>query len=76
MEQTRLTQVGGDHYRSKGLQPWDVMKAWFSSTEFQGFLIGNVLKYVCRFKDKNGVEDLRKARHYLDKLIEEVSNNG
>ena len=64
------TQVGGDHYRSKELQPWDVMRSWFSHEEFTGFLRGNVLKYVARYKDKSGVEDLRKARHYLDKLIE------
>lgn len=64
------TQVGGDHYRRKELQPWDVMRSWFTQEEFTGFLRGNVLKYVARYRDKGGVDDLRKARHYLDKLIE------
>lgn len=57
-------QVGGDHYR-KPIQPWD-----FIALNGIGYLEGNVIKYVSRWKDKNGVEDLRKARHYLDKLIE------
>jgi hypothetical protein len=41
-----------------------------SREEFIGFLRGNVIKYVAR--EKNPVEDLKKARHYLDKLIEEL----
>lgn len=64
-------QVGGDHYRSKTVQPWDAMKAWMTPEEFQGFLCGNAIKYMARWRSKGGVEDLRKARHYLDKLIEE-----
>jgi hypothetical protein len=63
-------QVGGDHYRALAIQPWDAMQAWMSREAFEGFLTGNVIKYVARHKAKGGVEDLRKARHYLDKLIE------
>ena len=63
-------QVGGDHYRNKAIQPWDAMEAWFSPDEVKGFMRGNALKYLARYRDKGGVEDLRKARHYLDKLIE------
>lgn len=63
-------QVGGDHYVTKAVQPWDVMQAWMSHEEFAGFLRGNVIKYIARYKDKGGVADLQKARHYLDKLIE------
>lgn len=58
-------QVGGAHYKTLVPQPWDVINAWGL-----GFLDGNVVKYVARFKNKGGVEDLRKAKHYLDKLIE------
>lgn len=58
-------QVGGDHYRQLSPQPWDVIAAWRL-----GFFSGNVIKYVARHREKGGVEDLRKARHYLDKLIE------
>jgi hypothetical protein len=46
------------------------MQAWMTEEEFSGFLRGNAIKYLVRYKDKGGVEDLRKARHYLDKLIE------
>lgn len=38
------------------------------------FCEGNVIKYVCRYQKKNGVEDLRKARRYLDMLIESIEN--
>lgn len=58
-------QVGGEHYKRLEPQPWDVIVLWGL-----GFLDGNVVKYVARFRSKGGVEDLKKARHYLDKLIE------
>ena len=38
--------------------------------QFAGFLRGNAIKYLARCDDKGGVEDLKKARHYLDRLIE------
>lgn len=66
----RDTQVGGDHYRALSLQPWDAMEAWMSREEFIGHLRCCALKYQIRYRDKGGVEDLKKARHYLDKLIE------
>lgn len=58
-------QIGGDHYKKMPIQPWDAIIAWKC-----GYLDGNVIKYVARYRSKGGVEDLRKARHYLDKLIE------
>ncbi len=58
-------QVGGTHYKEKDIQPWDAIHAWGL-----GFFSGNVVKYVARHHQKGGVDDLRKARHYLDKLIE------
>jgi hypothetical protein len=57
-------QVGGDHY-IQPIQPWD----YIAANEL-GFFEGNIIKYVTRWKKKGGVEDLKKARHYLDKLIE------
>ena len=65
-----VKQVGGDHYKIKAIQPWTAMEAWMSAEAFAGFLQGNVIKYLARYKDKGGVQDLEKARHYLDKLIE------
>lgn len=64
-------QVGGSHYKGKAIQPWDYIVA-----NDLGYLEGNVIKYVSRWKDKNGVQDLEKARHYLDKLIETVRMSG
>lgn len=64
------TQIGGTHYKDMAVQPWDAMRAWMSTAQFVGFLLGNVIKYAARHHEKGGIEDLRKARHYLDKLIE------
>lgn len=58
-------QIGGDHYKSKSIQPWD-----FIIANNLGFCEGNAIKYICRWKEKNGIEDLQKAKHYIDKLIE------
>ncbi len=58
-------QVGGSHYRDKGIQPIIYIHA-----NDLGFCEGNVVKYVTRWRDKNGVADLRKALHYLELLIE------
>jgi len=63
-------QVGGDHYRTKKVQPWDAMESCMSKEEFAGYLRGNVIKYTMRAPDKGGVVDLQKAAHYLDKLLE------
>ena len=70
MENINSHQVGGDHYASKTVQPWEAMQAWMSKEAFAGFLHGNCIKYLARYLDKNGVEDLEKCRHYLAKLIE------
>ena len=67
---TRLRQVGGAHYTSKLVQPWDAMEAWMSEEQFKGYLKGNVIKYLARCDDKGGKVDLEKAKHYLDKLLE------
>jgi hypothetical protein len=58
-------QVGGAHYAVKAIQPWDYIVA-----NNLGYLEGNIVKYVSRWKDKGGIEDLKKAQHYLQKLIE------
>ena len=63
-------QVGGDHYKKLKVQPWDAMEAWMTRDQFLGYLRGNVIKYVAR--DKNGLEDLEKAQHYLQVLMEKT----
>lgn len=57
-------QHGGTHYQ-KPIQPWDFIVA-----NGIGFLEGNAIKYLARWRDKGGIEDLRKAQHYIEKLIE------
>ena len=64
-----IMQVGGTHYKDLPIQPFDIMKANFKKEEYEGYLRGNVLKYLLRYQTKNGVEDLKKASHYLDELI-------
>jgi len=59
------SQVAGTHYSSQKIQCWDYILA-----NGIGYMEGNVIKYVSRWVDKGGVQDLLKARHYLDKLIE------
>lgn len=59
-------QIGGDHYKGRAIQPIDYILA----NELD-FCEGNVVKYVTRWRFKNGVEDLKKARQYLDFMIEE-----
>jgi predicted AAA+ superfamily ATPase len=70
MTQINSYQVGGDHYASKAVQPWDAMESWMTKEAFAGYLHGNCIKYLSRYLDKNGVQDLKKCKHYLDKLIE------
>lgn len=58
-------QVGGDHYRDLAIQPVE-----YIHRNGLGFVEGSVVKYVTRWRKKNGVEDLLKARHFLNLLIE------
>lgn len=61
---SRSSQVGGDHYQNT-IQPWDIIDAWELD-----YYEGNVLKYLLRYRYKSGMQDLKKARHYLDRVIE------
>ena len=63
-------QIGGRHYIEKAIQPWD-----FIVQNNMGYLEGCIIKYVSRYKEKNGIEDLIKASHYLEKLIEVTLND-
>lgn len=59
------TQEGGGHYKSLAIQPVEYIHA-----NGVGYFEGCVIKYVTRWKAKNGMEDLRKARHFIDLLLE------
>lgn len=58
-------QINGDHYKSLTFQPVEYIHA-----NNIPFLEGNVIKYVTRWRNKNGIADLEKAKHYIELLIE------
>lgn len=65
------TQVGGNHYKDMEIQPIEyIMK------NNLGYCEANVVKYISRWQSKNGVEDLRKAKHYIDLLIDSIVHPG
>jgi hypothetical protein len=68
-------QVGGDHYKNMGVQPWKAMESWMTPEQFAGFLRGNAIKYLARCDAKGGIDDIKKARHYIDKLVEVRGND-
>ena len=69
-----LRQVGGDHYKEMGIEPWDVVDSWPLEQRIGAYRHG-VLKYLMRMgsKDEN-LQELRKGQHYLDKLIETLES--
>ncbi len=62
-------QTGGSHYKDLKIQPVEYIHA-----NGLGFCEGSVIKYISRWRAKNGIEDLKKARHFIDLLIEFESN--
>jgi hypothetical protein len=59
-------QIGGDHYTKQAIQPIQYIYA-----NKLDYFQGNVVKYVTRYKLKNGMEDLKKALHYLEMIIQQ-----
>lgn len=62
-------QVGGDHYKTLGIQPVEFILA-----NNLGFCEGNIIKYTVRYNQKGGVEDLKKVIHYAQMLIEKLES--
>ena len=62
-------QVGGSHYKNYKIQPVE-----FIIKNNIGFVEGNIIKYVLRFKEKGGVQDLLKAKHYIELLIDSTKS--
>lgn len=63
-------QVGGEHYRSMTVQPWDALEAWLTPEEFRGYQKGTAISYLARERSKGGDVDVEKATHHLMKLLE------
>lgn len=59
------TQVGGDHYKKLAIQPMQ-----YSMANGLDACQHTIIKYVTRFRDKNGIQDLEKAKHVIDMLIQ------
>ena len=63
-------QEGGGHYKSLSIQPIEYIQA-----NKLGYIEGNIVKYITRHRDKNGIEDIKKIIHYCELLIDmEYSN--
>ena len=69
-EKARNKQVGGKHYTDYKIQPVE-----FITINNIGFIEGNVIKYLLRYKEKNGLQDLDKAIHYIE-LLKDLYQNG
>lgn len=66
----KVNERGGSYYRNGGIETWD-----YIISHNLGYLEGNVIKYVTRWKNKDGIKDLEKAKHYIEKLIEVNTKN-
>jgi hypothetical protein len=68
-------QIGGTHYKTLAVEPWAAMEAWMTRQQFEGFLLGSAIAYLARVNTegvsgKGGVQDVKKAAHYCQKLAE------
>ena len=63
-------QMNGGHYEKLGIEPIEVMRQWFTPEELRGFYRGNILKYIGRYRNKGGAQDLKKAQWYLGELLQ------
>jgi hypothetical protein len=76
MEKREVESMSGDliespdHYTAGGIETIDFMQAKLTAEQFEGYLAGSLLKYTSRYRHKDGVQDLKKARWFLNKLID------
>lgn len=76
-----MKPVSGDpveapnHYTSGGIETIDYMRAKMTDEQFEGYLLGNILKYTSRYRQKNGVQDVRKAEQYIKRLINHLERS-
>ena len=68
-EDANSYQVAGNHYK-QGVEPWDVVDSWGRDAR-EGYYLGNSIKYLLRYGKKDDkVQELKKAKHYIEKLIQ------
>ena len=63
-------QVGGSHYKDMEVQPWQAMEAWLTPEEYRGYHKGVAIAYLARERQKGGLQDIEKAIHHLQRLVE------
>jgi hypothetical protein len=63
------------HYADTRIETIDYIEDKLTAEEYRGYLAGNVLKYISRYRKKGGAEDLKKGRWYLDRLITKVEDS-
>lgn len=68
-----VRQEGGDHYKNMAVQPWEALEAWLTPEEYRGYHKGVAIGYLAREQQKGGDEDIKKAVHHLQRLIEVLS---
>lgn len=69
-------QIGGTHYKDMGdYQPWDVLQHWLTQEEYRGYQKGVAIAYLARERAKGGDQDLLKALHHLQKMVEVLDQN-
>jgi hypothetical protein len=71
MSEANKIQHGGSHYKGLAIQPWDYIEA-----NCIPYLEGSAIKYLTRWREKGGVEDLKKAIHFIEKRIELEESKG
>jgi hypothetical protein len=67
-------QIGGDHYKNMGVEPWDVVDTWPLEQRI-GYYRGGALKYLMRMGTKDEqLQEIKKGQHYMEKLIETLED--
>lgn len=74
MQELSNSAINPEHYRVGGVETIDYIQAKLSEEQFEGYLAGNVMKYISRYRYKNGLEDLQKAQWYLSRLVDHVQS--
>ena len=69
-----MDKINPNYYKNKSIETIDAMESQLTPDEFVGYLKGQVWKYLARHREKNGLEDIRKAKWYMDRLENVLSS--
>jgi aspartyl/asparaginyl beta-hydroxylase (cupin superfamily) len=64
-----MDKINPDYYKNKSIETIEVIRNELTSDEFRGYLKGQIFKYLARHRQKNGIEDLKKAQWYMNYLV-------